>query len=113
MVLCGDPDEGHSGRASGARVIDGIADVPKLPSGFHALDSEQALRRRFGLSDVLRAQQRIERAIRREPLERDLSLVLQAAGEDRQAEPLAQAFEQSRLGEPLFALDEPVYRFCR
>ena len=59
------------------------------------------------------AEQRIELAARREALERDFGLVSQAAGEDRQAESLAQPFEQARLGEPVFALDQARRRFRR
>ena len=60
---------------------------------------------------MLRAEKRIEPTIWREPLQCDLGLVLQTSGEDRQTESLAQPFEQSGLGEPLFALDQPIPGF--
>src|SRR5512143_368905 len=111
MIAGGDPDEWYASRAGRACIVDGIADVPDLLSGPHTLDGQQAVGRRFGLRDVFRAQQRIELAIRSETLESDLGLVLQAAGKDREAEPLPQAFEQSGFGKPLFTLDEPVSGF--
>src|SRR5689334_12812141 len=77
-----------------------------------ALDRQQTLGIGLGFRDVIGAQQWIERAIRRETLERNLRLVLEAAGEDRQTESLAQPFEQSRLRKPLLSLDQAAAIFA-
>src|SRR5580704_16030079 len=95
MRLRDDSDERHSRRFGGARVVHRVADEPEFSSGLHALDGEQTVRRGLALCDMLRADDRIEAEVADETLQSDVELILQAAGENRQAETLTQPLEEA------------------
>ncbi len=108
MARRDDADERHAGCGRGTRIVDGVADIPQLAAGLHALDGVQAVGRGLGLRDVLGADDGIEADIGSEARQRDIELITQAAGEDGQIEAPAQSIQQARFGNPAFAANEAV-----
>src|SRR5207249_1610698 len=108
MRLAGDSDKRHTCSFGATRVIHGVANVPELLRRPHRLCSLQAFGMRFASRDAVRSQDRIERNLRSEAADRDVRFKERTSGVDAEVEVCDEIFEGTGLGNPAFAMDEPV-----